>query len=464
MVQRECGNHGQTWWRIFALAIALAPAAFPQNPSQGMGLGLPPIEGEPAGNGFGFYGLAGYFGYTSTAVPFNATLLNPTLNLGPNYLAGGRASVGWQNVGPRTDAHIAYTFSYDGSLRYSSWNSMNHYLAFGVLHELTPRLTYSLSGTAITMRWDQFLFAPTLLSQVAGAPATYDELVSAILSGKFTNSQLASILTGAPMLESPAATLLYGTRFFTSSLRSELSYDLSARTHAHAGVGGSRIQHLSSNLAQDSGAYLVPTTTTANAMAGISYDLSPVTEIGVEAQANRTLSRFEDAYMANGVVTVDRAFGRHWIIDGRGGAGTFVPVRQTFAFRPGPRYVAGGTITYKAYSSTLIAAYTHTIADTSGIGAQSANVASGVWEWHQPGQQWSVFSQGRYEKLTGSTLSNINAWLGGAGIERMLDRHVTIRVAYIYGRTAGVVSGNLVSRQLQGVNLVFSWSPQPLGY
>jgi hypothetical protein len=461
MARRE---FGQVFWWFLAVAIALAPVAFPQSQAQGMGLGLPPVEGAPGGNGFGFYGLAGYFGYTSTAVPFNATLLNPALNLGPNYLAGGRASAGWHNIGPRTDASIVYTISYDASIRYSSWNSINHYLTFGVSHELTPRLTYSLSGTAVTMRWDQFLFAPTLLGEVAGAGATYDDLVSAILNGKYTNSQLASILTGAPLLESPAATLLYGTRFFTSSLRSQLAYDLSARTHAHAGVGGSRIQHLNSNLAQDGGTYLVPTTTTANAMAGISYDLSPVTEIGVEAQANRTFSRFEDAYITNGVVTADRAVGRHWILEGRGGAGTFTPVRQTFAFKSGPHYVAGGNIIYKAYSNTFIASFLHTIADTSGIAAQSANAASGVWQWHRPGQQWAVFSQGRYEKLTGSTLSNIDAWLSGAGIERMLDRHVTIRAAYIYGRTTGVVSNALASRQLEGVNLVFSWSPQPLGF
>jgi len=448
------------------VAVALAPAALPQGMGGGMGRGMGGMGGmmgQATGDGFGFYGVAGYFGYTSSAVPFGAEVPTPQLNLGANYLAGGMVSAGWQNLGPRTDAFVSYTLSYDASLRFSSWNAVDHYLRFGITHDATPRLSYSLSGTAMTIRWDQFLFQPTVLDEVAQTPATYDELVSAVLSGKYTNSQLASILTGAPVLESPAATLLYGTRFFDSSARASLSYELTPRLQFHAGVGGSRTQHLSSNSPQLDGAFLVPVVTNVRVNAGVSYTLSPSTTIGLEAQANRSFSHFEDAYITSGVVTVGRAFGQHWIVQGQGGAGTYIPVRQTFGFTGGPHYVAGVGLTYKGYTQTFMAIYGHTIEDVSGLGAQSADTASAAWLWHRPGRKWALYTGGRYATYAHSALSNLNAWVGNAGIERTLGSHTSMQAGYFYGRNSGIVQGAVANRQLEGVNLVISWTPQVIG-
>jgi len=460
----ELGGGGKPWFQILAVAIALAPAALAQGMGGGMGRGMPSMQGEPGGNGFGFYGVSAYAGYTSTAVPFNATFPVSGLNLGPNYLAGGSASMGWMDMGDRTNARVNYTISYDASLRYSSWNTLNHFLNFGVSHEVTQRLRFHFSGTAATMRWDQFLFEPTVLSEVADTPSTFDELVSAILSGKYTNSQLASILTGAPILDSPAATLLYGTRFFTSSARTGFEYDVSPRLHFSADAGGSRIQHITSDTAQINGVYLVPSTTSASATVAIDYLLSPVTTVGFSAGGNRTFSRYEDTYVTTGNLTANRVLGRHWIVSGRGGVGTYIPVRQTFHYATGAHYVAGGGVTYKSEYQTVMLQYGHSIQDTSGIGAQSADTGSGIWQVHRPGHRWTVFARGSYTTLTGSTLSNINAWLAGGGVSSMLNRHTNATIAYMYGRDSGVVGGALQNRPLQAVNLVVSWSPHAMPY
>jgi len=453
----ELWVRGKPWWQILALSMVLAPAAL----SQGMGgMGLPSMQGGSGENGFGFYGVAAFAEYTSSTVPFNAMVPVAGLDLGPNYLAGGSASMGWMDMGDRTNAHITYNISYDASLRHSSWNTLNHFLSFGLTHGVSPRLTTYFSGTAATLRWDQFLFEPTLLSEVASAPSTFDELVSSILSGKYTNSQLASILTGAPTLESPAATLLYGTRFFTSSLRTGFGYELTSRLHFHADAGGSRTQHLNTDTPQLNGVYLVPTTTSANASMGVNYSVTPFTTIGLGASGSRTFSRFEDAYTVNGVVTASHVFGRHWIVTGRGGTGTYVPVRQIFTYKPGLHYVAGGGITYKSEIQSIMLDYEHTIADTSGIGAESSDSASGNWLLHLPGQKWGVFARGSYTMLTGSTLSNIHGWLGGGGIYRMINRHTNATLAYMYGRNSGTVEGFSESGPLQAVNLVISWTPR----
>jgi hypothetical protein len=450
---------------ILVVGMALTPTALSQGMGGGMGggMGMPGAMGQGGGEGFGFYGVAGYIGYTSTAVPFGSVLPTPGLNLGPNYLAGVVASAGWQHAGPRTIAHINYTLSYNASLRYSSWNMLNNYLSMGVVHEITPRLSVSSSAIAMTIRWDQFFFEPTLLSEVAGAGATYDELVSAIVAGKYTNSQLASLLTGAPVLDSPAATLLYGTRFFTSSARAGATYDISPRLHIHGGLWGARTQHLHSEEPQDAGPFLVPATTTANVTAGLTYDLSPVTTIGLEGGASRSFSHFEDAYITTGVVTVSRALGGHWIVTGRAGTGTYIPVRQTFQFKGGPHYVASGSLMYKGTSQTLTVSYAHTISDTSGLGAASADAASGIWLLHRPGWRWSAFAGVTYQTLSDSALSNLNAWVAKAGIERTLSERTMAQVGTFYGRTSGLVGSTLGHGQLEGVNLMISWSPQGIG-
>jgi len=454
-------GYSRGFWRIPAVAIALLPCAFSQ--FMGQGLGMPGVQGEPWGNGFGFYGVSAYAAYTSTAVPFNTVFPLVGEDLGPNYLAGGSASAGWQEIGARTIAHITYTISYDASIRYSSWNSLNHRLFFGVSHGLTPRLTWSFSGSAATMRWDQFLFEPTALSEVSQVPSTFDDLVQAILAGNYSNNQLASILTGAPVLESPASTFIYGTRFFTSALNTQLSYAQSVRLRIYAGASGSRTETLASDRPQIDGVVLVPNTTTVNAMTGFSYALTPLSVIGFETTGSRVFSRYENAYTTTGAVTAGRAFGRHWIANGRGGAGTYFPVQQTFHYKPGPRYVAGGGLTFKANSQTVLLQFNHSITDSTGFGAQTGNSGSGAWEIHRPGQRWAFFSQGTYTSLTGSTLSNVNAWLAGAGIAR-LDRHTTVRLAYMYGRDTGLISNTIESRHLQAVNLVVSWNPHPMAY
>jgi len=368
--------------------------------------------------------------------------------------------MGWRYSGGRTNAFVTYTPSYDASVKYFNGNSVNHYLIFAIARSIAPRWTVTLNGTAMTARWDQLLFAPTVFGSLTQVPATMDDLVSGVLAGKYTNGQLASILTGAPQIESPAATLLYGSRLFNSAARAGVLYDHSARLVFHWQVDGSRTQHLAPEQTQDANVFLVPVTTTAGAAVGASYALSPTTFIDFDARSSRVFSRYEDAYISNAVGTFGKVLGRHFIVQMRGGAGMVNSVRETYATKPGPHYLAGATLTYKALSHTFMGSFDRTVTDTYGLTASSANVSSGAWYWHLPGRSWSFSALGRYEMLENALGHNLNGWLANAGITRRLDRYISMRAGYVYGSNSGVYGGVPAKQNFQGVQLVFSWNPQ----
>jgi hypothetical protein len=456
-------NIGRTATCALVLLAATASAKA-QGTAQGITSG-----GNEGPDGFQLYSVSVYAEYSSEAVPFGLTggfssSLPFGANLGPNYFAGIVAKVGYRKMGARTNFYVTYVPSYDASLRYSSLNSMNNSLSIGLMHNFSPRWTLTSSATALTARYDQFLFSPTVFSSLAGTPATFDELSQAILSGTYTNSELASILTGAPLIESPASNLIYGPRIFTASLRNTISYEHSTRLRFHFGFGGSRTQGLNSGQIENASVRLLPETTTATAAAGVDYTLSPVTDVSFEASGYRTFSRFEDAYISNGTASVGRILGRHWIARVRGGAGVVTPIRQTFATPPGLHYLAGATVTYKTVSHTFMGSYDRTITDYYGLGAHSAGVASGAWNWHIPGRTWFASAVGRYEMLEDIDNHNLDSWLGNAGIGRRFGMHTILRLAYLYGRIEGAYGNAPEKQSLQGVQLMVSWSPHlPLG-
>ena len=361
-------------------------------------------------------------------------------------------------------AYITYTPSYDASLRYTAANSMNHYLTFGLIHDLGPRWTFTSGGTAFTARWDQFLFEPTQFSSLSQVPGSFDDFVKGLLQGSYTNSQIASILTGAPGLESPASTLLYGTRLMSANLRTGFTFQKSARLNFHGTVGGTRTQHLNTGEPNTTGFFLLPETTSAYATLGVGYEASPRTEVSFESTSTRMFSRYEDAYVSSGTGVISRVLGRRWIAQARGGAGTIIPVHHTFAYSPGAHYLAGATLTFKTSSNTFMGSIDRTITDSYGLGALSATVASGAWNWHMPGHSWWVYSTGRYEMLGNLGNHNLNAWLASVGISRKLVPHTIGRIGYVYGRDSGFYSGAITNLALEGVQVVISWIPrEPVG-
>ncbi len=237
----------------------------------------------------------------------------------------------WSKFTERSSVSLDYTPSYTGYIRNSNLNALNHALSLTASRKLAPRWTlgFSLGGNLSSM--EQSIFAPSTLSNVASAPATFSDLASGLLSSKFTNNpQLGTLLTSSPLVQSPVANLIYGQRMFTASTQVSLSYSYSPRLSWTFSGGAARTQYMSGSQTTltASNSYLLANTTSGNASMGFSYSLSPLTQIGGSVAVSRVSSVIFDAYTTTSQATLGRTFGTRWVIQAHGGVAVTNPVRQ----------------------------------------------------------------------------------------------------------------------------------------
>jgi hypothetical protein len=373
--------------------------------------------------------------------------------------AGGSAQIGWSRSRERSTLSLSYAPSYTGRVRYSSLNALNHALAFNASDKLTPRLTLSFSVTGDYSSIEQFLFTTTALSNVASVPATFDDLAAGLLTARSGNPQLTTVLGSAPLVDSPLRAVLYGTRMFTSAMRSSLSYSSSPRLTLTFHGGASRSQHVSENqVSQNS--YLLPNSTSGEAGFGLSYSLSPVTRIGAEVTANRTSSRLQELYTTTSVASLGRTVGRHWIIQVHGGVGVIRPVNQTI-FSPStkPHPTGGGTLGFKMLSHTLLGTYERAVGDGYGLGVSTTTTAGGTWRWNRPGRSWWWEATGSRQQVQGGPFGHLSGWRATGSLGRMLGRRFALVTQYAYLSSAAVGTPYGIAQSAARVSLM--WAPGP---
>jgi hypothetical protein len=453
MFSRRIGK-GRRVWRLWARllggGLALLGASF-------AGFCQAPQSTEGALQVPSMLGLDSVSAYTEyafgTSTPTNG-------GLGPDLGMGASATFRWTSVRERSDFSLVYTGFYDGRLRYSTLDALNHTLALDGGHRLGRRWRIRYSAAANIMTTDQLLFMPNLFSALASVPSSYDDLTNAMLHGTFSNAQFIPLLTGAQAAVSPAL-LLYGSRTLSASGQLSLGYDLSSRTSVQVSASGTRMQALSQD--NESSLAIVPAlfqTTSGNINMSLSHAASPRTEVGVQVGSSRIFSAYEDAYYSQASVFVSRTLSRRWFATAQGGGGYIDPVRQLSGFRPGPQYLAGGTIGFKTYSHTFLASVQRSFADTYGLGGTSAISASGAWNWTRPGSRWQTGASFGETRLLGGVLPQMNSWLAGVTFGRALTRQTNLLAEYSYIRYTGGPGANyLAALTPTAVRLTFTWTP-----
>jgi hypothetical protein len=344
---------------------------------------------------------------------------------------------------------------------------LNHAFSLNTSRKLGPRWTFGFSVAGNLFSLEQALFAPTTLSTVASVPSNFEQLSAAMLSSNFTNNpQLGSILTSAPLVESPLAPLLYGQRMFTSALSSSISYSHSPRLSLTFNVGGSRSQYLSENGAvAGQTTAVIPETTSGSASFEVSYSLSPRTQLGGSVSTSRISSSITDEYTTTSLATLGRTLGRRWFGQVHGGVGFIDPVRLT-ALTPlptKPHPIAGGSLGFKTFSNTFLGSYDRVVSDQYGVGASTSSSASLGWRCGRPGAGWWLDGSLGWQQLQGGALANTSGWHITAGFSRALGPHLAFRTEYVYLRYSGGLQASAYSLSQSAMRVSLVWYPQTWG-
>ena len=413
--------------------------------------------------GLRLYGVSIFSGYSTSPIPFGLGQngIAGAQDLGGSANYGASASFGWQHHRRGTSFSALYSLTYGGVARYSELSGLSHSLSLTASQQLTPKWTLSVAGSAQDSTQAEFMFQPSALSVLTQLPATFDDLAAAFSIGQFSNAQMASMLTGATMLESPARSLLLGNRVLSYAANVGLSYAHSSRLNFHfatVSAGGQNVRSGQSGVPQQN--LILPRSLDLNAGMGLSYSLSSRTQVGLNVEESRLSNRYQNAYTTNGTAFLGRKMGMRWFLSIRGG-GSFTQALQGTYGTPAPtQMIGGGSIGFRTYTQTFTASYDRSSVDSFGLAVGTNSTATGSWNWRRPGSRWTIFASGGQQQMKSTGFGDISGWQASGGISATMNAHTTLSAEYVYFNSQGTYAGSPENMIAHSVRLSLSWNPQ----
>ncbi|HUQ92343.1 MAG TPA: hypothetical protein VM120_11735 [Bryobacteraceae bacterium] len=389
-------------------------------------------------SGWRFYNASASFGYSTIALPLNSALPAFALErLQSDYDGTATASMGYAFSGENTRVSLLYSPSYVRRVRFSELKAFNQSLGFSVSRQIVPRWTAALSAQAADSTLDQILFTPAILSLSTNPAANLDDLASAARLGQYSSDQLASILTGAPYVETPARSLVYGASFLSLSVSPSLTYKHTPRLSFQFAGGFNRSQTRNSDSKDLNGTvnYLIPRTTSENVSAEMNYSLSPRTQIGVRGNSNRLESSFARYYVTTSTFNVNHKLTPHWFANLQGGVGVYSPIADPlFARRTAAPagYMLQMNAGYTQHSHSLMGGYSRVVGDSYGFGSVWSDMTSASWQWRAPGRPWMLHGSGGMQRMFGGAVGNVRYWYANSGVGQSLTRELTLNFLFSY--------------------------------
>ena len=259
------------------------------------------------------------------------------------------ATLSWNRSRPRSQLSFVYNPVYLGRWRLSEFNSFTHLFSFnGSRSVRRENWTVTFQTGAAVNSFEQFFFDAPILSSVPNPPARFEDLVAG--ADQFTDAELASILTGAPVVEKPGKIDQDLSRVFSSSVGVGASYSYSRRLSLNLGVNGNRNQFLGGRRRgdEDDEILFIEGATAAGASGGLSYELTQRTRLGAGVSVGRNFSPVRNAYTTSETVTLQQQLGRRWSAGVSAGSGSTHDIGGTGS---GPRldrrtWTAAGNLSY----------------------------------------------------------------------------------------------------------------------
>lgn len=442
---------------------------FTGNRSMGGMMGSPVSMAPSNLNGFGLFSVTGFGGWASYP-SFDPQAARFT-NVG-STMTGASASMGYGKVlGERSRFSAVYmpgVIVRPGDLGRSR---ANHMLNVNLTHGLTPRLSMTFGVNATYAEFDQFAFTPAQYSLVTSAPGSFDDLINAIAGGQYSNSQIASLLTGAPVLESAARSSIYGNQAFTAAANFRLNYSATPRLHIGFTSGLNRYQNIGVKGDDLGRAPALARTTGANGALNISYSLTNRTTIGATLGATHTLSSIVKSTFLTYTGNISQRIGQRVFATVSGGSGNVFNGSSRLNTNPGSRYLVTGSLAVQATNTqTFMAQVGRTFVDQFGLGLTYTQNAMGSWSYSPQGGAWNatIYAGQMFSNRTAS--ASLNALFTGLGLSRRIGSNFGLTGQYFYTRSNNTLGAAIFGAASQGeferngLRVSLSWFPRPIEY
>jgi hypothetical protein len=412
-------------------------------------------------------GISVYGGYFTGGAPLGFEVPTPSPFLGSSAVVGAAANFGGSKSGEKASLTWSYSPSYFRSV-YSRNNSsadgtLNHSGSLMWTRKLAKKWTLTAAGSGFASNLEQLYFNTVPLSAAVAMPTTFEDLAAGVLTGRFTDPQLALLLTGAPPLGSSEQGYLYGNRLLSATANVAINWSPSDRQSVTLSVAGSRTQHLDNH--DNGNAGTLPSNRflqeMTNATAGVSwsYSLSPRTQVGVGVTASRTFSPLQQGYTSSFSFSAGRTLTRRWFVQGSGGLGMLTYLQNTYGTPRTLSIVFGGGLGYKTAAHTVLGFYNRSIGDSYGLGSSNTSAATGSWNWRIPGSGWALSANLGYQEMSNSTFKNTTSWRAGASVARLLVAHCFFSAQFMYSQSPGTLTVQGIENSQTGLSLSLTWSP-----
>ena len=398
------------------------------------------ISGAAARPGVHLDSAMGHFGASV------AGLGDPSLRGSPvewDQNVSGEATFSIRSLGQRGDITLIYRPSFVGWRRNTGWNSVNQSVLLKTDYKLSGRWKFALDAGGLA-NGSQVIILPSPQGGGSAEPAA---------SGQ----------------DSAASAEL--VRIYAASARAALTHTLSPRLSVQFGLQGEHYESGSGGeiLERQGQGLFVSRTSSVRSDARLSYRLSPRTDAGFDASANRYWSNIRRATVVTGGPWLRRSLAPDWSVQVRGGV-TAISAAPGAVTIPGAATaqkwggLAAVDLSYASSPHRLTFSGERTSGDPYGLGAQSNVSASGSWTCNRPGRSWGLLNVARFSQLNVAGLPGFHTWQVESGYTRLLNSEVAAVVAYTYGANSSRLTGVVYGLSQQGVRLSFAWSPESVGF
>lgn len=387
----------------------------------------------------------------------------PTAEKGVVSIVQAAGVLGWARMGTVSNISVTYSPSFSRGVSLLNYWSINQALSVSGGRRLGAKLSLNGSVNLIAMDFNQLLNGASPLTNLAQTPATFEELSSAVLSGKTANTQLAALTGSTPIVSTPETSFLYGVRHLSLASGVTLAYERSTRSAFSLSLSGGRTQVLGENdrFLAPGLPLVVQLQRTSNwaAGAGWNYSLTPRDTVSVNLTTSRIVSDYQNAFVSQATVSLGRKLSERWFVRGMAGVGFFNPLRESLPQGRFTRHEWGASVGYKVYAHTFLGSYTSLVSDIFGLGANSSISSAGAWSWKLPGHSTSVSSSFGYSQMVGSAFPNAGSWSVSSGVGQSLNSRTVLSISYRYIRFPQHVFFYSPSNSVNGLTTSLSWSP-----